>query len=88
MEAVWLREIGLCPRETFMRECQFHEGLARRLALERVLEGHEGCVNRLAWNNAGTCLASGSDDRKVMRFRGSLLLQACNQRLAVAACMH
>lgn len=27
--------------------------------------GHHGCVNRLCWNEAGTLLASGSDDRKV-----------------------
>ena len=33
--------------------------------LESTLRGHSGCVNRLAWNDAGTLLASGSDDRRV-----------------------
>lgn len=27
--------------------------------------GHSGCVNRLCWNESGSLLASGSDDRKV-----------------------
>lgn len=27
--------------------------------------GHSGCVNRLAWNETGSLLASGSDDRRV-----------------------
>lgn len=26
--------------------------------------GHHGCVNRLNWNESGSLLASGSDDRK------------------------
>lgn len=30
-----------------------------------MLDAHQGCVNRLAWNEEGTRLASGSDDRKV-----------------------
>ena len=33
--------------------------------MEAVLRGHTGCVNRLAWNEAGTLLASASDDRQV-----------------------
>lgn len=35
------------------------------LALSEELHGHMGCVNRIAWNEDGTKLASGSDDRKV-----------------------
>jgi WD and tetratricopeptide repeat-containing protein 1 len=35
------------------------------LDLLTELEGHTGCVNRLAWNASGTLLASGSDDRCV-----------------------
>ena len=27
---------------------------------------HDGCVNRLAWNEDGSLLASGSDDRQVV----------------------
>uniref|UniRef100_A0AAV1V211 WD and tetratricopeptide repeats protein 1 n=1 Tax=Peronospora matthiolae TaxID=2874970 RepID=A0AAV1V211_9STRA len=46
--------------------CQGHGSLVRRLQCEAILKGHEGCVNTLQWNAAGTFLASGSDDRKVL----------------------
>jgi len=39
-----------------------HHSLVARLQLDRVLEEHEGCVNRLAWNESGSRLASVSDD--------------------------
>jgi WD and tetratricopeptide repeat-containing protein 1 len=39
--------------------------VARKLALECVLDGHNGCVNRLAWNMEGSMLASASDDCQV-----------------------
>ena len=48
----------------------FSEALARKLELETELVGHDGCVNRLAWNEDGSMLASGSDDRRVRRRRG------------------
>lgn len=38
----------------------------RRLELDAILEGHNGCVNCLEWNSTGTLLASGSDDCRVM----------------------
>eukprot|EP00887_Chlorella_sp_A99_P002411 scaffold10.g2411.t1 len=44
----------------------FTPGEARKLTVETVLRGHSGCVNRLHWNEAGTMLASASDDRTVM----------------------
>lgn len=31
--------------------------------------GHEGCVNALAWSQSGDCLASGSDDTRVILWR-------------------
>ncbi|KAH7727696.1 WD and tetratricopeptide repeats protein 1-like protein [Aphelenchoides avenae] len=31
-----------------------------------TLEGHEGCVNTITWNRAGTLLASGSDDQHII----------------------
>jgi WD and tetratricopeptide repeat-containing protein 1 len=40
-------------------------GLARKLCLSGVLAGHSGCVNRLAWNQDGSMLASASDDCQV-----------------------
>jgi len=43
--------------------------MARRLKLEHELLGHQGCVNRLAWNAGGSMLASASDDRQVMLWK-------------------
>lgn len=41
------------------------EALARKLDNATVLNGHTGCVNRLAWNQDGSLLASASDDCQV-----------------------
>uniref|UniRef100_A0A1D1ZD60 WD and tetratricopeptide repeats protein 1 n=1 Tax=Anthurium amnicola TaxID=1678845 RepID=A0A1D1ZD60_9ARAE len=42
-----------------------HSSLIQRLALERELKGHQGCVNALAWNARGSLLVSGSDDTRI-----------------------
>ncbi|GAX77513.1 hypothetical protein CEUSTIGMA_g4957.t1 [Chlamydomonas eustigma] len=60
------RELGLLTREAYFREVHFTLEFGRKLRLEHVLEGHAGCVNRLAWNDVGTKLASGSDDKKIL----------------------
>ena len=39
-----------------------HASAIHSLAFDQLLEGHAGCVNRLAWNQSATLLASGSDD--------------------------
>ncbi|KAK8528228.1 hypothetical protein V6N13_056920 [Hibiscus sabdariffa] len=44
---------------------QTHSSLNRRLALEQELEGHQGCVNAIAWNSNGSLLISGSDDARI-----------------------
>uniref|UniRef100_A0A0D6QXS2 Anaphase-promoting complex subunit 4 WD40 domain-containing protein n=1 Tax=Araucaria cunninghamii TaxID=56994 RepID=A0A0D6QXS2_ARACU len=44
---------------------QMHSSLVQRLSLEKELEGHQGCVNALAWNSKGSLLVSGSDDARV-----------------------
>ncbi|GAB2216862.1 hypothetical protein Drorol1_Dr00000009, partial [Drosera rotundifolia] len=44
---------------------QMHSSLVRRLLLERELEGHQGCVNTIAWNSKGSLLISGSDDTRI-----------------------
>ena len=41
------------------------EPFVSRLKLSRKLEGHEGCVNSLIWNEKGTKLLSGSDDTRL-----------------------
>ncbi|PKA52956.1 Coatomer subunit alpha-2 [Apostasia shenzhenica] len=44
---------------------QMHSSLVRRLALDKAMEGHLGCVNAIAWNSSGSLLISGSDDTRV-----------------------
>ena len=43
----------------------YNEAFARKLSVDQILEGHEGCVNRVCWSEDGTLLASASDERKV-----------------------
>ncbi|KAL5558541.1 hypothetical protein UlMin_034752 [Ulmus minor] len=47
------------------RSLQIHSSLIRRLSLEKELEGHQGCVNAIAWNSKGSLLISGSDDARI-----------------------
>ncbi|KAF0911231.1 hypothetical protein E2562_007999 [Oryza meyeriana var. granulata] len=47
------------------KRVQFHSSLVQRLALEREMEGHLGCVNAIAWNSNGSLLLSGSDDTRI-----------------------
>jgi hypothetical protein len=42
----------------FRRQILSHSSLVRKLSLDVELHGHDGCVNRLAWNSAGDKLAS------------------------------
>lgn len=60
------RELGVTPPRAVQARLHFNEAAAKRLSIEAVLRGHSGCVNRLCWNETGSLLASGSDDRKVM----------------------
>uniref|UniRef100_A0A0E0NQR8 Anaphase-promoting complex subunit 4 WD40 domain-containing protein n=1 Tax=Oryza rufipogon TaxID=4529 RepID=A0A0E0NQR8_ORYRU len=47
------------------KRVQFHSSLVQRLALEKEMEGHLGCVNAIAWNSKGSLLLSGSDDTRI-----------------------
>eukprot|EP00667_Euglena_gracilis_P007778 EG_transcript_7859 len=42
-----------------------HPAWPRKLQCDHILFGHGGCVNTIHWNEAGSILVSGSDDRKV-----------------------
>ncbi|XP_023524082.1 WD and tetratricopeptide repeats protein 1-like isoform X2 [Cucurbita pepo subsp. pepo] len=44
---------------------QMHSSLIQRLSQEKELEGHQGCVNAVAWNSSGSLLISGSDDTRI-----------------------
>eukprot|EP00889_Picochlorum_renovo_P000891 jgi/Picre1/27921/NNA_000883.t1 len=58
------REIGLKEEDrNIAKEDDF---CVRRFGLTGRLRGHMGCVNRLAWNQDGTYLASVSDDANLM----------------------
>nr|CAB3496849.1 unnamed protein product [Digitaria exilis] len=47
------------------KRMQFHSSLVQKLALEKEMEGHTGCVNAIAWNSNGSLLISGSDDTRI-----------------------
>lgn len=53
------RDQGVSTKGRFYSHC------VRKLKLADTLRGHTGCVNRIAWNDSGTQLASGSDDTRV-----------------------
>jgi len=60
------RQLGISLTPSFQaRQCASVE-LVKRLKLEYKLQGHQGCVNSLNWNQSGTKLASGSDDLNII----------------------
>ncbi|GLI68626.1 hypothetical protein VaNZ11_013104 [Volvox africanus] len=66
------RERGVAgPQDAlaFERSLHFPVHFADKLSIARVYEGHNGCVNRLAWNADGSLLVSGSDDRRAIIWR-------------------
>eukprot|EP01083_Nonionella_stella_P090061 251589_1 len=69
------------------RECvslsPLHTALVERLAVSQVLSGHEGCVNRLAWNSQGTLLASVSDDCRIMLWNANSSTQSAHPLLQI-----
>ncbi|XP_050377111.1 protein ALTERED SEED GERMINATION 2 isoform X2 [Argentina anserina] len=52
-------------RQDVNHSLQMHSSLVRRLSQETELEGHQGCVNSIAWNSRGSLLISGSDDTRI-----------------------
>ena len=60
LRLVQARSLGLVDPCT--PRLHLHAAFLHSLSLDGLLEGHEGCVNRLAWNASSTLLASGSDD--------------------------
>ncbi|XP_015071375.1 WD and tetratricopeptide repeats protein 1 isoform X2 [Solanum pennellii] len=65
-------------RHDSVHELQMHSSLVKRMALERELEGHQGCVNAIAWNSKGSLLISGSDDTRmnIWSYSGHKLLHS------------
>lgn len=56
------REASCTPEGALRRCAAASEYLVGRMALQRRLEGHAGCVNTVSFNGDGTTLVSGSDD--------------------------
>ncbi|CAH8661516.1 WD and tetratricopeptide repeat protein, variant 2 [Schistosoma haematobium] len=57
---------GVLSPVNYVRCQQINQHLVNRLGLETSLQGHHGCVNCLEWNERGSYLASGSDDRRLI----------------------
>lgn len=57
--------VNACPCLLQRQTIRFTPAWAQKLTDINKLTGHEGCVNRLAWSQDGSLLASGSDDRQV-----------------------
>eukprot|EP00192_Tetraselmis_astigmatica_P006919 CAMPEP_0117666086 /NCGR_PEP_ID=MMETSP0804-20121206/10173_1 /TAXON_ID=1074897 /ORGANISM="Tetraselmis astigmatica, Strain CCMP880" /LENGTH=788 /DNA_ID=CAMNT_0005473577 /DNA_START=136 /DNA_END=2502 /DNA_ORIENTATION=+ len=63
------RETGLAAGRSgasYRRVISSHHSLVKRLALQRVLEGHQGCVNTASFTPDGGSLLTGSDDLSVI----------------------
>ena len=52
--------------ELFYKRCYSSLHCVKRLELMYKLDEHHGCVNAVSFNQSGTLLASGSDDKKVI----------------------
>ncbi|XP_065880509.1 protein ALTERED SEED GERMINATION 2 isoform X2 [Euphorbia lathyris] len=65
-------------RHDISHSLQMHSSFIRRFSLERELEGHQGCVNAIAWNSMGSLLISGSDDTRmnIWGYNGRKLLHS------------
>lgn len=60
------REIKDNITHKLQKKLHVTEDFVQRLGLEKELEGHNGCVNCLEWNETGRTLASASDDVQVI----------------------
>jgi len=72
------RQMGLRMKPTFTSRRCGSADLVKRFKLAAKLSGHEGCVNCLNFNQAGTKIASGSDDLNIIVWeweRGRKMLQ-------------
>ncbi|WCJ24695.1 transducin family protein / WD-40 repeat family protein [Euphorbia peplus] len=68
----------LDARQDINHSLQLHSSFIRRFSLETELEGHQGCVNAIAWNSTGSLLISGSDDTRmnIWGYNGRKLLHS------------
>ncbi|GFG32356.1 hypothetical protein Cfor_10916 [Coptotermes formosanus] len=60
------REVKGTINHKLQQKLHVTDDFVQRLGLEKELEGHNGCVNCLEWNETGRTLASASDDVQVI----------------------
>lgn len=60
------REVKGTVNHNLQQKLHVTDDFVQRLGLEKELEGHNGCVNCLEWNETGRTLASASDDVQVI----------------------
>lgn len=69
-KCVWDRQSGGAARAASplqqRRACSRSLELVQRMELSAVLEGHQGCVNTVAFDPEGRLLVSGSDDQRIL----------------------
>ncbi|GLG95424.1 Protein will die slowly, partial [Gryllus bimaculatus] len=66
VQLMQLRQTKNSVNHSIQRQLHVTEDFVNRLGLEKELEGHNGCVNCLEWNESGKILASASDDVQVI----------------------
>ncbi|XP_065186433.1 WD and tetratricopeptide repeats protein 1-like [Sycon ciliatum] len=64
-----VRRREMCRSHRVSGRLHATNGFVDRLSKRTLLQGHEGCVNCMEWNESGTLLASGSDDKTVKLWR-------------------
>ncbi|XP_034242025.1 DDB1- and CUL4-associated factor 8-like isoform X2 [Thrips palmi] len=69
-KAILNRQIGMNTKhqepQLFSQRCYGSLHCVKRLELMYKLDKHHGCVNAISFNQSGTRLASGSDDKKII----------------------
>lgn len=69
-KAILNRQIGMNTKhqepQMFSQRCYGSLHCVKRLELMYKLDKHHGCVNAISFNQSGTRLASGSDDKKII----------------------
>ncbi|XP_011500985.1 PREDICTED: WD and tetratricopeptide repeats protein 1-like [Ceratosolen solmsi marchali] len=66
IDLLYQRQIQESISRHIDRKLKVTPNFISRLGLEAKLDGHDGCVNCLEWNESGTILASASDDMHVI----------------------
>jgi len=61
-QSIFASQYGVVNTWDFYSTSKSSKNLVQRLLKYKVLDGHTGCVNTVAWNDSGSLLLTGSDD--------------------------